>query len=73
MLELGERIGHVNTGLKEDEMGRNIRKTRIQFWDDTSKLQVDKECSICQVSLHNRIKLLHCFLFLERERESEIE
>ena len=48
LLELGERIGHVNTGLKEDEMGRNIRKTRIQFWDDTSKLQVDKECSICQ-------------------------
>ncbi|XP_020221867.1 uncharacterized protein LOC109804452 [Cajanus cajan] len=48
LLELGERIGHVNTGLKEDEMGRNIRKTRLQFWDDTSKHQTDKECSICQ-------------------------
>ncbi|KAL2342389.1 hypothetical protein Fmac_003674 [Flemingia macrophylla] len=48
LLELGERIGHVNTGLKEDEMGRNIRKTRLQFWDDTLKHQIDKECSICQ-------------------------
>ncbi|KAL9330305.1 hypothetical protein ACSQ67_005308 [Phaseolus vulgaris] len=48
LLELGERIGHVNTGLKEDEMGRNIRKARLQIWDDTSKHQIDKECSICQ-------------------------
>ncbi|XP_014517318.1 uncharacterized protein LOC106774794 [Vigna radiata var. radiata] len=48
LLELGERIGHVNTGLKEDEMGRNIRKARLQFWNDTSKHQIDKECSICQ-------------------------
>jgi len=39
-------------------MGRNIRKARIQFWDDTSKHQIDKECSICQVSLKNWIKFL---------------
>ncbi|KAG5014805.1 hypothetical protein AAZX31_08G048300 [Glycine max] len=62
LLELGERIGHVNTGLKEDEMGRNIRKTRLQFWDDTSKHQVDKECSICQEEYEagNELGRLNC-------------
>ncbi|KAK7320127.1 hypothetical protein RJT34_04861 [Clitoria ternatea] len=48
LLELGERIGYVNTGVKEDELGRNIRKTKIQFSDDASKHQADKNCSICQ-------------------------
>jgi len=49
LLELGERIGYVNTGLKEDEMEPYIRKTKLQFSDDASKHQVDKKCSICQV------------------------
>lgn len=48
LLELGERIGYVNTGLKEDEMEPYIRKTKLQFSDDASKHQVDKKCSICQ-------------------------
>lgn len=47
LLELGERIGYVNTGLKEDEMEPYIRKTKLQFSDDAH--QVDKNCSICQV------------------------
>ncbi|KAK7251684.1 hypothetical protein RIF29_35088 [Crotalaria pallida] len=48
LLDLGERIGYVNTGLKEDEMRHGIRKTKFQFSDDASKHQVDKKCSICQ-------------------------
>ncbi|CAL0313796.1 unnamed protein product [Lupinus luteus] len=48
LLDLGERIGYVNTGLKEDEMGCNIRKTKFQFSDDAAKHQADKKCSICQ-------------------------
>ncbi|KAK7358189.1 hypothetical protein VNO77_00113 [Canavalia gladiata] len=48
LLELGERIGYVNTGLKDDEMGQNIRKIKPQFSDDAPKHHVDKKCSICQ-------------------------
>ncbi|XP_027342293.1 uncharacterized protein LOC113855045 [Abrus precatorius] len=48
LLELGERIGYVSTGLKEDEMGRNIRKILLQFSCDLTKNRIDKKCSICQ-------------------------
>ncbi|KAL4374966.1 hypothetical protein AHAS_Ahas05G0234600 [Arachis hypogaea] len=48
LLELGERIGHVNTGLKEDEMGHNIRKIKHVISNNHSKHQIDKKCSICQ-------------------------
>lgn len=53
MLELGERIGYVNTGLKEDEMGQNIRKVKLSSSKDASKHKLDKKCSVCQVSLYN--------------------
>ncbi|KAI9113727.1 hypothetical protein K1719_014978 [Acacia pycnantha] len=48
LLELGERIGDVNTGLKEDEIGRYIRKFKLSKFNETSKRQVDNKCSICQ-------------------------
>ncbi|OIW10106.1 hypothetical protein TanjilG_21943 [Lupinus angustifolius] len=48
LLDLGERIGFANTGLKDDEIGCNIRNTKFQFSDDASKHQVDKKCTICQ-------------------------
>ncbi|XP_027358345.1 uncharacterized protein LOC113867304 [Abrus precatorius] len=48
LLELGERIGYVNTGLKEDEMGLNIRKVKLSISNDTSKHQIEKKCSVCQ-------------------------
>uniref|UniRef100_A0A453FBB8 RING-type E3 ubiquitin transferase n=2 Tax=Aegilops tauschii TaxID=37682 RepID=A0A453FBB8_AEGTS len=47
LLELGERIGHVNTGLREDEIIRNLRKVK----PDSSfrfPTEVEKKCSICQ-------------------------
>ncbi|KAL9247467.1 hypothetical protein vseg_020897 [Gypsophila vaccaria] len=42
LLELGERIGHVNTGLGEDQIGRCLRKTKV------SAVEVEPKCSICQ-------------------------
>ncbi|XP_019421952.1 PREDICTED: uncharacterized protein LOC109331728 isoform X2 [Lupinus angustifolius] len=48
LLDLSERIGYVNAGLKEDEMGCNIRKTKFKFSHDASKNLIDKKCTICQ-------------------------
>jgi hypothetical protein len=69
LLELGEKIGYVNTGLEKDEIEPYIRKTKLQFCEDASKHQVDKKCSICQVaSFYNLIGLnitlvsLFCFI-----------
>ncbi|KAJ7975164.1 RING/U-box superfamily protein [Quillaja saponaria] len=48
LLELGERIGYVNTGLKEDELGCHIRKIKLPIVNDISTHQIDRKCSICQ-------------------------
>ncbi|KAF7819915.1 E3 ubiquitin-protein ligase MBR2 isoform X1 [Senna tora] len=48
LLELGERIGHVSTGLKEDEIGRHIRKIQLPFLNEALKHHINKKCSICQ-------------------------
>ncbi|XP_004503318.1 uncharacterized protein [Cicer arietinum] len=57
LLELGERIGNVNTGLKEDEMEPYITKTKLQISD-----QVDKKCSICQeeYEVDDKLGRLNC-------------
>ncbi|PON38942.1 43kDa postsynaptic protein [Parasponia andersonii] len=50
LLDLGERIGYVNTGLKEDEIGRCLRKIKLSISNEWSRLstQADRKCSICQ-------------------------
>ncbi|XP_061353245.1 uncharacterized protein LOC133298023 [Gastrolobium bilobum] len=48
LLELGERIGYVNTGLNEDEMGLNISKIKLLISNDAPKHQTEKKCTICQ-------------------------
>ncbi|GMI76604.1 hypothetical protein like AT1G73760 [Hibiscus trionum] len=40
LLELGDKIGHVNMGLKEDEMSRCLRKMKGSI--------MENKCSICQ-------------------------
>ena len=52
LLELGDRIGYVSTGLKEAEMGHCIRKAKISTLNDTSRIptEADRKCSICQVT-----------------------
>ncbi|KAL2321158.1 hypothetical protein Fmac_030127 [Flemingia macrophylla] len=68
LLELGERIGYVNTGLKEDEMGLNIRKVKLSSSNDASKHQIGKKCSICQEEYEaddevGRLKCEHSYHF----------
>lgn len=62
LLELGERIGYVKTGLKEDEMKNNIRKIKLLISNDSSKHQIDKKCTICQEEYESDDELgrLHC-------------
>ncbi|KAF5730337.1 putative ring finger containing protein [Tripterygium wilfordii] len=52
LLELGERIGYVSTGLKADEIGRCLRKIKQPNISTDLSLHltsvVDKKCSICQ-------------------------
>lgn len=54
LLELGDRIGYVNTGLKDDEMGCCMRKIKLMNLGDLSHhftTKTEWKCSICQVSL----------------------
>ncbi|XP_028805378.1 NEP1-interacting protein-like 2 isoform X2 [Neltuma alba] len=48
LLELEEKIGFVNTGLKEDEIGCHIRKIQYPFLSEALKHHINKKCSICQ-------------------------
>uniref|UniRef100_A0A2P2IVY5 RING-type E3 ubiquitin transferase n=1 Tax=Rhizophora mucronata TaxID=61149 RepID=A0A2P2IVY5_RHIMU len=53
LLELGDKIGNVCTGLKEDEISSCIRKIKLSFVNELSShrsIIVDKKCGICQVS-----------------------
>ncbi|TKY44753.1 E3 ubiquitin-protein ligase MBR2 [Spatholobus suberectus] len=68
LLELGERIGYVNTGLKEDEMGLNISRVKLSSTNDASKHQIDKKCSVCQEEYESddelgRLKCEHSYHF----------
>ncbi|XP_057952557.1 uncharacterized protein LOC131146788 [Malania oleifera] len=51
LLELGDRIGYVSTGLREDEIGRCLRKTKLSILEDLSShfpREMKGKCSICQ-------------------------
>lgn len=51
LLELGDRIGYVSTGLKEEEIGRCLRRIKLSLVSDLSlhlSKQVERKCSICQ-------------------------
>ncbi|XP_052179311.1 uncharacterized protein LOC127792775 [Diospyros lotus] len=54
LLELGDRIGYVNTGLKEDEIVHCLRKTKL-FDNGFSQFATEMEwkCSICQEDYEN--------------------
>ena len=49
LLELSERIGYVSTGLREEEILRNLRKPKHSFFG-ASPSQKEWKCIICQVS-----------------------
>ncbi|KAJ4972508.1 hypothetical protein NE237_005682 [Protea cynaroides] len=49
LLELGNRIGYVSTGLREDEIFRCLRKSKHLTMDDLqSPTKFEWKCSICQ-------------------------
>lgn len=50
LLELSERIGNVNTGLKEDEIVHCLRKAKHMdnLFSPLPK-EMEQKCSICQV------------------------
>lgn len=53
LLELGDRIGHVSTGLKEEEIIGSLRKVKHSFFYALKRFfstEIDGKCSICQVS-----------------------
>ena len=58
LLELGDKIGYVSTGLKEDEISRCLRKIKGSIMNDLPPnlpMHVDKKCSICQVSFSSEL------------------
>ncbi|XP_022850049.1 probable E3 ubiquitin-protein ligase RHG1A [Olea europaea var. sylvestris] len=51
LLELGERIGYVSTGLREEEITHCLRRTKLGILDNFSShfpTELEKKCSICQ-------------------------
>ncbi|XP_073056404.1 uncharacterized protein [Primulina eburnea] len=51
LLELGDSIGYVNTGLREDEMTKCLRSSKLALSDHLSlrfALDMERKCSICQ-------------------------
>ncbi|KAJ9535422.1 hypothetical protein OSB04_un001465, partial [Centaurea solstitialis] len=46
LLELGDKIGYVSTGLREDEIGQCVRKTKPPHLST----EMQRKCTICQVS-----------------------
>ncbi|XP_051119740.1 uncharacterized protein LOC127243658 [Andrographis paniculata] len=51
LLELGDRIGYVNTGLGEDDITRCLRRTKLAMLGDLSlhfASEMERKCSICQ-------------------------
>ncbi|KAL2934198.1 E3 ubiquitin-protein ligase MBR1 [Bienertia sinuspersici] len=53
LLELGDRIGHVSTGLGEDQIGRCLRKAKLSVLHEMPSqphisAEIEGKCSICQ-------------------------
>lgn len=49
LLDLGDKIGYVSTGLREDEITRSIRKvTQPSFGSFRFATEMERKCSICQ-------------------------
>ncbi|CAI9754562.1 unnamed protein product [Fraxinus pennsylvanica] len=50
LLQLGDRIGHVSTGLKEDEISCCLRRNKVPMLDNLSSkfTETERKCSICQ-------------------------
>ncbi|KAM0049897.1 hypothetical protein Hdeb2414_s0008g00291321 [Helianthus debilis subsp. tardiflorus] len=50
LLELGEKIGNVSTGLRKDQIRRCVKKTKLPM-----KEMIQWKCTICQVFLMSKL------------------
>ncbi|KAG0459951.1 hypothetical protein HPP92_023079 [Vanilla planifolia] len=67
LLELGDKIGHVSTGLGEEEVACSIRKVKHSiFFDMRFSSEMDSKCSICQISLFAGLIVLNLGLVQEQ-------
>ncbi|PKA62034.1 E3 ubiquitin ligase BIG BROTHER [Apostasia shenzhenica] len=48
LLELGDKIGYVNTGLREEEIALSIRKVKHSILDLRFSTEMERKCSVCQ-------------------------
>ncbi|KAJ6803305.1 E3 ubiquitin-protein ligase MBR2-like [Iris pallida] len=51
LLELGDRIGHVSTGLREDEISQSLMEMKHSVFDSSQpdiSTEMERKCSICQ-------------------------
>ncbi|PKA55562.1 E3 ubiquitin ligase BIG BROTHER-related [Apostasia shenzhenica] len=48
LVELGDRIGYVSTGLREEEFASSIRKLKHTNFDQAFSNEMERKCSICQ-------------------------
>ncbi|URD74045.1 zinc finger, C3HC4 type, domain containing protein [Musa troglodytarum] len=51
LLELGDKIGSVSTGLREEEIARSLRKIKHSVFDASARhlaTEIERKCSICQ-------------------------
>lgn len=64
LLDLGEKIGHVNTGLREEEI---LGKVRAYVFNPSalhfSSSESEKKCSICQVQPLRSLTMAFLFEF----------
>ncbi|XP_020572056.1 probable E3 ubiquitin-protein ligase RHG1A [Phalaenopsis equestris] len=57
LLELGDKIGHVSTGLMEEEIACSIRKAKHTMFDRLFSNVTDRKCSICQEEFEMNIEV----------------
>ncbi|WOL16909.1 hypothetical protein Cni_G25697 [Canna indica] len=65
LLELGNKIGYVSTGLREEEITRSLRKIKQWVFDASTRhlsTEAEWKCSICQVGPSNSV--LNYFQFI---------
>ncbi|MQM06120.1 hypothetical protein Taro_038941 [Colocasia esculenta] len=65
LLELGDKIGYVNTGLREDEIFQCLRKTKHSIFHGPPvefSTEAERVCSICQeeYKLNDEVGKLEC-------------
>lgn len=83
LLELGDKIGRVSTGLREEDILRSLRKGKDSIFSSlarrysTTTTEVESKCSICQVGLspsenfilYPAVADFRCYAYTQEEYE----